>query len=173
MSDAALSLLNLPKFETLQEHARRFPMLDASAIRASLALRRVGQALDDAYDAHYARHGLSPGRFTVLMMLAKAPEHTLTAGELAECSSVTRASMTGLLDTLEAAGLVQRESSSEDRRRTLVRLTPVALEQLERMLPDHFRRTAALMAGLSEAERTTLVELLTKVAAAVPAVRDP
>jgi hypothetical protein len=41
------------------------------------------------------------------------------------------------------------------------------------MLPDHFRRTAALMAGLSEAERETLVALLGKVASAISAVRDP
>src|SRR5215218_9639211 len=147
MTDPALPFLNMPKFETLQEHARRYPMLDASAIRASLALRRVGQALESAYDAHFARHGLSAGRFTVLMMLAKAPGHTLSAGELADCSSVTRASMTGLLDTLEAAGLVLREASPDDRRRILVSLTPGALAQLELMLPDHFRRTAALMAG--------------------------
>jgi DNA-binding MarR family transcriptional regulator len=173
MSDPALPFLNLPKFETLQAHARRFPMLDASAIRASLALRRVGQALGAAYDAHFARHELSAGRFTVLLMLAKAPDHTLSAGELAECSSVTRASMTGLLDTLEAAGQVQREPSADDRRRILVRLTPAALAQLEAMLPDHFRRTAALMAGLSEAERETLVALLGKVASAISAVRDP
>jgi DNA-binding MarR family transcriptional regulator len=133
----------------------------------------VGQALDAAYDAHFARHGLSGGRFTVLMMLAKAPGHTLSAGELAGCSSVTRASMTGLLDTLEAAGLVRREASAEDRRRTLVHLTPAALAQLELTLPDHFRRTAALMADLSEAERSTLVQLLDKVARAIPAVRDP
>jgi hypothetical protein len=41
------------------------------------------------------------------------------------------------------------------------------------MLPDHYRRIAGLMAPLSEAERTTLCELLRKVASGIPALRDP
>jgi hypothetical protein len=41
------------------------------------------------------------------------------------------------------------------------------------MLPDHYRRVAALMAPLSQAERATLQQLLKKVSSGIPALRDP
>jgi len=44
-----------------------------------------------------------------------------------------------------------------------VTLTRKAVTFIERLLPGHFRRMAALMNPLSQAERKTLVKLLDKI----------
>jgi DNA-binding MarR family transcriptional regulator len=82
---------------------------------------------------------------------------------LAEHAGVTRATMTGLVDTLERDGLVTRAPDPDDRRMMSVQLTAKGEGRLKEILPDYFARIAALMKPLSENERKTLLRLLLKV----------
>jgi DNA-binding MarR family transcriptional regulator len=86
-----------------------------------------------------------------------------TPAELADAAGVTRATMTGLVDTLERDGFVKREPDPADRRTISVRLTPKGEKFLGELLPGHFKLISELMAPLSESERKTLVRLLGKV----------
>ena len=72
--------------------------------------------------------GLSDQQWRVLRVLA-APAHAggLATGRLARESHLLGPSLTGMLARLEAAGLVQRERSTEDARRSVVRATDEAL----------------------------------------------
>jgi DNA-binding MarR family transcriptional regulator len=166
-----------PRYERIQRLAKRFPQMDTSAIETCIHLLHLGHEMTGAYEAHLARHGLSMGRFIVLIRLFTFEDtetgRGLTPAELAESSSVSRATMTGLLDTLEKDDLISRQDHPEDRRMYTVHLTPKARKLLEGMLPDHYRRIADLMAPLSEPERATLRELLTKVSSGIAALRDP
>jgi DNA-binding MarR family transcriptional regulator len=162
-----LMLKDLPRYECLLEAARRIPDLDPSACEAFLNLLRAG---DEAYrqsEGFFSEHNITPGRFTVLILLSdKLGGEPLpqTPAELAEKAGVTRATITGLVDTLERDGLVRREHDSDDRRMMLVHLTQKGHATLREILPGHFKRMAALMAPLSEHERKALVRLLDKVA---------
>jgi DNA-binding MarR family transcriptional regulator len=162
-----LMLKDLPRYECLLEAARTFPDLDPSACEAYLNLLRAG---DEAYrqsETFFNEHDMSPGRFTVLMLLydkLQGEPLPQTPADLAEKAGVTRATITGLVDTLERDGLVTREHDSGDRRMMLVHLTHKGHATLREILPGHFRRMAALMAPLSEHDRKTLVRLLNKVA---------
>ena len=162
-----LMLKDLPRYECILEAVRLHPDLDPSACEAYLNVLRAG---DEAYrrsEVFLSEHNMSPGRFTVMMLLydkiggRPIPQ---TPADLAEKAGVTRATITGLVDTLERDGLVTREHDSGDRRMMLVHLTPKGHETLQEILPGHFRQMAAQMAPLSEHERKTLVRLLNKVA---------
>jgi DNA-binding MarR family transcriptional regulator len=96
-----------------------------------------------------------------------------TPAELAEAAGVTRATMTGLVDTLERDGYVTREPDPEDRRMLSVRLTPKGDKFLQQFLPGHFKVTAAIMSTLTESERKTLVSLLVKVQQQIAALNAP
>lgn len=161
-----LMLKDLPRYECLLEGAKRFPDLDPSAVEAYLHLLRTGDEVFRASDSLLAANNISQGRFTVLMLLldkqANCPRAS-TPAELAEMAGVTRATMTGLIDTLERDGFVKREPDPHDRRMMSVNLTAAGEEFVARFLPQHFRRIAALMSGLTETERRTLVQLLGKV----------
>jgi len=162
-----LMLKDLPRYECLLEAVRRHPDLDPSACEAYLNLLRAG---DEAYrrsETFFTEHNMSPGRFTVMMLLYdKMADHPVpqTPADLAEMSGVTRATITGLVDTLERDGLVTRKHDSGDRRMMLVHLTPKGHSTLQEILPGHFKQMAAQMAPLSEHERKTLVRLLNKLA---------
>lgn len=159
-------LKDLPRYECLLAAAQKFPDLDPSACEAFLYLLRAGDQAFKATDEHLAQHQISHGRFTVLMLLLDKSEncpHPHTPAELAEMANVTRATMTGLVDTLERDGLVTRTPDPNDRRMMSVSLTAHGQARLEEILPGHFKRMSALMSTLDESERKTLVRLLSKV----------
>jgi DNA-binding MarR family transcriptional regulator len=185
-----LLLKDLPRYECLLEGAKNFPELDPSACEAFLHLLRTSDEVFGVSERYLTENNMSQGRFSVLMLLWKGGQrrdepvnggpcspNPRTPAELAEAAGVTRATMTGLIDTLERDGLVRREPDPDDRRMMSVRLTVKAEAYLKQMLPGHFQTMARLMAPLSESERKTLVRLLTKVLRcasdiAAPALKD-
>jgi DNA-binding MarR family transcriptional regulator len=171
-----LLLKDLPRYECLLEAAKLFPDLDPSASEAFLNLLRTGDEAFRVADHHLAYHNISQGRFTVLMLLLDKRENcpqARTPAELADMAGVARATMTGLIDTLERDGLVKREPDPEDRRMMSVGLTAKGENLMRAILPGHFKIMASLMSQLSEGERKTLVRLLNKIvqqAANVPPI---
>jgi DNA-binding MarR family transcriptional regulator len=172
-----LLLKDLPRYECLLEGAKEFPDLDPSACEVFLHLLRTGDEAFRVSERNLIEHNISQGRFSVLMLLWTPAQRRLSSAgadcgglkgprspaELADAAGVTRATMTGLIDTLERDGLVRREPDPVDRRMMSVHLTPKAETFMQAMLPDHFKIMGLLMATLSEPERKTLVLLLNKI----------
>ncbi|MBI2516973.1 MAG: MarR family transcriptional regulator [Opitutae bacterium] len=185
-----LLLKDLPRYECLLEAAKEFPELDPSAAEAFLHLLRTGDEAFGVTERNMSEHNISQGRFGVLMLLWRCTgtqgrsarssgeecgSGSRTPAELAEAAGVTRATMTGLIDTLERDGFVKREPDPVDRRMMSVRITARGERFLRDFLPSHFKMLAAMMSGLTEAERKTLVHLLSKIldrAATLLAVQD-
>ena len=163
---------DLPDYQTLLHLAKYYPELDITSVQTCLAFLNATADVYQAFDAHFARYGLSMGKFTILMQLLQAGEQGLTPSECAERAGVTRGTITGLLDGLERDGLVKRQPHPADRRMLTIQLTPKGKQLLEQMLPDHFCRTTNLMTNLSDAEKKTLIELLAKLRAGTPAMRE-
>ncbi len=68
------------------------------------------------------RHdGLSHAQVRALFLLGR--EREATAGQIARHAELSAASVTGMLDQLESAGVVERRRSEEDRRVCVVTLT--------------------------------------------------
>ena len=158
-----LLLRDLPKYETLLAYSKRYRNVNPGAVEAYLNLLRVASDVLDAADQYFAEHGTSQGRFTVLCLLNRNPDTPLCPADLAERAGVTRATMTGLLQGLEAEGLLKRTSCSDDKRMFYVELTPKARRYLDNILPDLFRRIGELMDGLNEKERGVMLKSLEKV----------
>lgn len=178
-----LMLKDLPRYECLLEAAKEFPDLDPSAAEAFLHLLRASDEAFQVTERSLIAHNISQGRFGVLMLLWRggqgrpdAPELDCGGGprtpaELAEAAGVTRATMTGLIDTLERDGFVKREPDPKDRRMMSVLLTAKAEKFLHLLLPSHFKLMTAIMSTLSESERKTLVQLLAKISSQAAALK--
>ena len=172
-----LMLKDLPRYECLLDVAKQFPDLDPWSCAVFLHLLRAGDEVFRVTERNLARRDVSPGRFGVLMLLwhggrdhAATPAGNggglpgpRTPAELADAAGVTRATMTGLTDTLERDGLVNRVPDPADRRMMSVVLTAKATRFLRELLPGHFQLMAALTNTLTEPERQTLVRLLNKI----------
>src|SRR5581483_8889439 len=89
---------------------------------------KVLRPLVEAYLAFWredSRHirsmRLTPSQFDVIATLGDT--EGMTCSELSERTLVTKGTLTGVLDRLEAKGLIQRDAVAEDRRCIKTRLT--------------------------------------------------
>ncbi len=161
-----LMLRDIPRYECLLDVAKQYPELNPISCEAFLHSLRTGDELARGAHAYFSRHNISNGRFLVLMLLfdcARGVPTPRTPAELADLASCTRATMTGLIDTLERDGMVRRLPDMEDRRMMRVEITDQGKHAIRGILPEHFRRITHVMSGLSEDESRTLVRLLQKV----------
>jgi DNA-binding MarR family transcriptional regulator len=158
-----LMLKDLPRYECLLKAAGRFPTLNPAAFDAFLNLLRTGDDVSAAEHRFLAGHHISPGRFTVLTLLHRSFKQSCTPAELAGESNVTRATMTGLIDTLERDGLVSRSADPDDRRTLHIVLTSRGQKFIEKLLPEYFRCVSAITEQLDASEQRELVLLLQKI----------
>jgi DNA-binding MarR family transcriptional regulator len=159
-----VGIRELPRVEVLEAEVRRASTtLDPATILAFLSVLIASSDLDRLLEPHFARYGLSPGRFVILMGLRHRFEQTATPADLANHAGVKRSTITGLLDGLEKEGLVERSSRSDDRRSVLIHLTKKGNRLIERILPDHYARIGSVMSKMSKAEMKQLTVLLGKL----------
>jgi DNA-binding MarR family transcriptional regulator len=104
---------------------------------AFLSLIKTASIVSKALDEFFARHDLSLSRFSVLALLFFRYQSGLTSSDIAEKRSVSKATLTSVLELLEKDELIVRLVDPRDRRRQIIRLTTVGFDKLTRMLPEY------------------------------------
>ena len=165
-----LQLRDLPTPEVLKKFAERYPDADVTAIASFLNLLRVATELSLALDACLSKHDLLQGRWWVLILLMREENLSSTPSLLAEKTGVTRATMTGLIDSLEQSGLVVRVFDKADRRSVIIQLTEAGQAKLDVVMPDYYRRLRQCMQGLDDAKREELNQILGLIQLGIPAL---
>lgn len=107
--------------------------------------------------------GLSRAQARLVRLLAEGP---LRMATIADRLSVVPRTVTDLVDGVEAAGLVARRQDPDDRRSTLVALTPVGSRLIERL--DVARRQSAeeVFGRVPPDDRAVLLRVLREVCTA-------
>ena len=105
---------------------------------------------------------LTPAQYHLLLALHAEPE--LGVGEMAAAAGCTSPTVTRMLDGLERDGVVVREHSDEDRRRTIVSLTARGKRLLAQQRRHSDERKQRLYDQLSPSERRQAEHLLRRLA---------
>lgn len=105
---------------------------------------------------------VSPAGGLVLGLL-KDSGQPCSPNYISERLIVSRATVTGVLDTLAKHGMVRRERHPTDRRMVLVHLTKAGSRMADKARHEVHRAEAEWMSSLSEHECRQLTELLGKV----------
>jgi DNA-binding MarR family transcriptional regulator len=93
--------------------------------------------------------GATLPQFDLLAQLDREPEG-LRLGEISKRTMVTNGNITGLVERLEADGLVVRETPGEDRRVTVARLTEAGQRAFSKMAAAHESWVRELMADVDQ-----------------------
>jgi len=121
-------------------------------------LARCYQAFQRASDAHIRHSGLTPPQFDIVVTLGNTDG--MTFKELGSRTLITKGTLTGVVDRLEARGLVARAASPTDGRSTLVRLTPEGEHLFQRVFEPHLAFLAPAFESLPECGRKELEKRL-------------
>lgn len=145
--------------------ARAQTLPDTARLDAWIRFLRAHSALTRDLSAELvAQHGLTLNDYEVLLHLARAPEKRMRRVDLAQSVLLTASGITRLLEGLERAGLVLRESCDDDRRVVWAKLTPAGADRLRQAARTHVAGIESLFIGrYSEEERATLSSLLSRL----------
>jgi DNA-binding MarR family transcriptional regulator len=124
-------------------------------------VRRAHQRTVALFMEETAGFEVTPVQFAILNQLIETPgEDQVTLAHHVSFDAATSGSVIG---RLEKRGWVRREADTQDRRRKLLWITPEGQAAALGMKAAAERLQLRLMAPLNEAERETLVKLLSRV----------
>jgi DNA-binding MarR family transcriptional regulator len=128
-------------------------------------LRGLVLAIDALIDSSAAEVGVSTRDRQALGVIADRPG--ITAGDLATSLRISSGAVTGVLDRLECAGLVERVADPADRRRVLARATEGGEMVERRMWTALERRLVSLTAAYTSTELEVVLGFLADAREAV------
>lgn len=140
------------------------PADDARADARADALERlwaVAILLSQGMQAGLAERGLTLARAALMWQLQQ--DGPITQRALSRALRVTPRNVTGLVDALEADGLVERTAHPTDRRATLVKLTENGVAVARAMRSDQGGFAQVLFEGVAAADVATFTTILDQV----------
>jgi DNA-binding MarR family transcriptional regulator len=96
----------------------------------------------------------------------------LSPSELSDRLIVTRATVTGVIDSLERRGFVVRSANPADRRSLLIEITPAGLHVLGELRTIVHRNEKAWLASVSDLELRSYIDLLHRIQEALIAADE-
>lgn len=129
-------------------------------------IRRLNQISIGLFQDRMAAlgHDLTPVQFAALATLRDRPD--VDQATLAGLIAHDRTTIGGVLDRLQAKGLIDRRPHPTDRRARQVRLTAAGAALLAAVLPQVAALQDDILRGLSADERATFVRLAARLAEA-------
>lgn len=111
---------------------------------------RCAQSFERFSAAHIREFDLTPAQFDIIATLGNTSG--MSCKELGEKTLITKGTLTGVLDRLEARGLLTRSPSAADGRSWLTALTTEGQTLFERIFPLHTEHLANLFQDLTASE---------------------
>jgi DNA-binding MarR family transcriptional regulator len=144
----------------LHEWRRATPGIDPSPIAVTGRVTRLALFSERDAQPDLRQLRITPSGFNALSALRVASGHQLSPTVLAHIQGMSSAGMTGLVDDLEAAGLVSRLREPFDRRGVLVSLTRSGSETATAAATAYRRQRARVARTLGDPDATLLDRLL-------------
>ncbi|MGH2688357.1 MAG: MarR family winged helix-turn-helix transcriptional regulator [Actinomycetota bacterium] len=145
----------------LEQWGARRPDLDLGSLGVLGRLYRLSRHVERAIDQKLSRFGIDGADLEILEALERSgDEGRLSPTELSEAVMMTSGGMSGRLDRLRRARLVERQPDPVDRRVIHVVLTSKGRETVRRVLPLHADAARECLQPLEEDQAGSLEELL-------------
>src|SRR5690606_37964653 len=110
-------------------------------------------------ESYFSLYGVSSGRFMLLMILS-ANANGMMPSELAQQCGVTQATVSGLLNGLEKAQLIVRETHTHDGRAYVIKLSEKGDELLKKVKPEFLKCLDKMMGSFDLVEKKNMVTML-------------
>ena len=121
-------------------------------------IRRLQQIAVAIYLQETEAHGVTPVQFAALQTVADSPG--IDQRRLAGAIGFDTSTIAGVIDRLEARGLMLRSASPDDRRVRLLALTDPGRALLDELVPDMLRAQDLILEPLKKAERAEFMRML-------------
>ena len=141
-----------------------YPNASATSTESAMNMVFTADLLVKRITALLQPFNLTPTSGLVLSLLADS-ELPLAPNEIADRLIITRATVTGLLDTLERWDYVERTPHPTDRRKLLIQITDEGRQVAHDFRPVVHRHQQQWFDVLDEAEKQQLIDILHRLQA--------
>lgn len=152
-------MANQNQIQISPDFTARYAGASPKATEAAMNLVRTADLLVKRIADLVEPFGLSPSSGLALGILADAGS-PLPPNQIAERLIISRATVTGLLDSLERRGYVRRTPHSSDRRMLLIELTDAGRQVAQEFRQVVHQNEKEWLAALDEQEQDRLIEFL-------------
>ncbi len=143
-----------------EDWQRIVPLDGQLPLEVTMRLRRAATHIDAVIaDVINPTPLASYGEYEVLSALRRA-DRSLTPGELADRLLITKAGMTGRLERLTGAGLVDRSPNPHDARSAQISLTARGAELVDDLYKRLMDAQESMLSDLTARQRDQLADLL-------------
>ena len=149
--------------EFFEDYKKLFPGMDLEMISTFARIMLTLHHVPILAESYFQKMGLTKSRFIVLIQLYKVGNKGMSIGNIRNFHKVRSATMTGIIDTLEKEGQIERISDPTDRRKVIVRITRPGKKLIEKFLPKHQEFINQMLSKLTKKERRSLLDLLNKL----------
>jgi len=126
-----------------------------------MMLHRTLDSIIPKYREVFKQHGISEQQWRILRVLWETQE--CTAAELAKRTLLPSPSMVGVIDRMNAKGLVLRDRSTEDRRRVNVRLTEKGRSMQAELQPQIDKVYEQILSQCKDKDLATTINTLQNI----------
>lgn len=175
--EAMATLARMPDRHTLEEteramkdHVGDLPLDFAAANALSNLFRAANAVRSELTNRVLRQHDMTWTGFVVLWVVWIWDG--METRHVAESADISKATLTGVVKTLEARGLIAREGDDNDRRLVRLRLTPEGISLMEQIYPEFNAVESEIIGQLSERKVATFTKTLRDVVNAVEGQED-
>lgn len=145
-----------------QDWARTHPEIDTAPAEVIARISRIASLVTTRIDDALTESGLTRAELDVLSALRRA-DRPMRASQVSTVTQASGAAITKRSAALEQAGLIHRTVPDRDRRGVLLSLTDRGREVVDRMIPLRTDVERDALTDLTEAERSDLAALLSRI----------
>jgi len=157
-------MANNTEVQIATDFEQRYPNASAMATESAMNLVFTADLLVKRITGLLQPFDLSPAGGLVLSILADS-DRPLPPHEIASRLIISRATVTGLIDSLERRGYVRRTPHRSDRRMLLIEPTETGIQVANTFRPIVHQNQKSWLAALSEAEQQHLIDMLHRLQA--------
>ena len=125
------------------------------AVKAMVVFRKAMRTIDAQVAPSYKNNGLTQTQFAVLDVL-------YAKGEMTISRLIASILATSGNKNMERNGWIYRSPNPDDRRASVVGLTEVGKQLIQKALPDHIAMVESAFSVMTEEEQLVLIDLLKK-----------
>ena len=168
MNDRIFVVKKGPVDLMIEQWARERPDLDSSSLEVLQRINRLARVAEERADRVLSAFGLSDVEFHLLAAIRTSPGGQPSPRDLLGPLMVTSGGLTGRIDRLEKAMLVERVANPSDRRGVLLQLSRKGREVVDRVTAEYLaNQNTILSEALEQEERETLARLLRRLLASM------
>ena len=126
-------------------------------------IKRISEYIESDANRALEQYGITCSQARVLTFLLKRQDKTTIQKDIENYFEIKHPTVIGILQRMEAKGLIVSSVDPSDKRQKIIRLTDSAFD-LEKTIADHVEDAEQRMAeGMTEEELETIKQLLYKV----------